>query len=122
MQPQLVVGRLTDVRKVNSAPFNIEDPVGRRATHGREDTAGASRESRAPGLRIGALIVPIRENGTVVAGPRQANISERRIACVELSVAVRGHVDAGLSRSTGSVRERERDAGYLVIPVIAGVS
>jgi hypothetical protein len=122
IQPQLVVGRLTDVGKVNSAPFDIEDPVGRSARNRGEDTAGATRESRAPGVCIGALVVPIREDGTVVAGPRQANVSERRIGCVELSVAVRGHVDAVVSHSTGGERERERNACYLVIPVIAGVS
>ena len=55
-------------------------------------------------------------------GPREANVSEGRIACVELSVAVRGHADAGLSHSTGGVWEREHNACYLVIPVIAAVS
>ena len=54
--------------------------------------------------------------------PRQANVRERRIAGVELSVAVRGYVDAVLSYSTGGVRERERNARDLVIPVIAAVS
>ena len=57
-----------------------------------------------------------------MAAPGQANVSERRIACVELSVAVRGHVDAVLSYSTGGERERERNARYLVIPMIAAVS
>ena len=55
IQPQLVVSRRGRISEVNSAPFDIEDPVGRRARYRREHTAVATRESRAPAVCIGAL-------------------------------------------------------------------
>src|SRR5438874_279759 len=64
----------------------------------------------------------MRENRTVVAGPWQADVIEVAIACVELSIAVRGHIDVVVSPAADDVRERERNVGYLFIPVIAGVS
>lgn len=57
-----------------------------------------------------------------MAAPWQTNITEGGITPIELSVAVRGNIDAVVSPSTGVVGERKRNVGYLVITVIAGVS
>ena len=48
IQPQLEIGRASRIVEINRAPFDIEDPVGRSARNRGEDTAGATRESRAP--------------------------------------------------------------------------
>lgn len=54
--------------------------------------------------------------------PRHANVNEVvDILCVELSVAVRGYIDAVVNHSAGSEREGKRDVGYQVNPVIADV-
>lgn len=82
------------ISKVNSTPLDIENPIGRGPRHGRVNTACATRESRAAALRIGALVVPIREHGVVVAGPRQAHIGEGRVGGCELSIAIGRHCDA----------------------------
>ena len=57
-----------------------------------------------------------------MAAPRETNVSEGGIACIELGIAVRGHIDAVVSPPAGSVRERKRNVSYLVIPVVTGVS
>ena len=67
IQPQFVIGRHGDIGKVNRAPFDIEDPVGCSARHRGENTAGSTRESRAAAVCIGALVIPVREDGVVVA-------------------------------------------------------
>jgi hypothetical protein len=95
IQPQLVIGPHGDIGEVNRAPFDIEDPVGRSARHRGEDAAGATRESRAPALRIRALVVPVREDRVVVTDPRQrTDIGKGRIGSRKLRIAVGRHVDA----------------------------
>ena len=55
-------------------------------------------------------------------GPRHANVNEVvDIVCVELSVTIRGYIDAVVSHSAGSERKGKRDVGYYVITVIAYV-
>jgi hypothetical protein len=89
IQPQFVVSRRGRSSEINSAPFDIEDSVRRGARHRGEDTAGATRESRAAALRIGALVIPVREDRVVVTGPRQrADIGKRRVGSRELRIAV----------------------------------
>ena len=122
IQPQLVVGRLIDVGKVNSAPFDIEDPVGRCARHRGEDTAGSTRESRASAVCIGALVIPVGEDGIIVGGPRQrTDIGESRVGSRELRIAVGRHVDAVKGLVVQGVGERQRNGGYLVVSVIAAI-
>jgi hypothetical protein len=96
IQPQLVVSRRTDVGKVNGAPFDIEDPVGRSARHRGEDTAGATRESRATALRIGALVVPIREDQIRAGCVRQAGVREDRDRAHELESAIRVYIRSSI--------------------------
>jgi hypothetical protein len=118
-----VVGPHGDIGKVNGAPFDIEDPVGRSARHRGEDAASSTRESRAPGLRIGALVVPVREDGVVVGGPRQrADVGKSRVGSRELRIAVGRHVDAVKGVIVQGVRERQRNGGYLIVPVIAAIN
>lgn len=57
-----------------------------------------------------------------MVAPRETNVSEAAIDCIELSIAVRGHIDAVVSSPAGVVRERKRNVSYLIIPVIAAVS
>lgn len=57
-----------------------------------------------------------------MAAPRETNVSKGGVGCVELRIAVRGHIDAVVSSPAGIVLERKRNVGYLVIPVIAAVS
>ena len=121
IQPYLVVSGRGRSSEVNSAPFNIEDPVGRSARHRGENAAVATGESRAPGVCIGALVVPVREDGVVVSGPRQANISKGGVRGRKLRIAVGRHVDAGKGLVVQGVRERQRDVGYLIVPVIAAI-
>jgi hypothetical protein len=83
---------LGDVGKVNGAVFNIEDPVGRSARYRGENTAGSARESRAPALRIGALVVPIRQDQIRARCVRQAGVREDRDRAHELESAVGIHI------------------------------
>ena len=122
IQPQLVVGRHGDIGKVNRAPFDIEDPVGRTARHRCEDTAGSTRKSRAPGLRIGALVIPVREDRVVVGGPWQGtDVGEGRIGSRKLRIAVGRHVDAVKGLVVQRIRERQRNGGYQIVRVIAAI-
>lgn len=71
---------------------------------------------------IGPKIVPVRKNCTVVRRPWHANVNEVvDIVCVELSVAIRGYIDAVVGHSAGSKRKGKRDGGYPVIIVITYV-
>ena len=89
IQPEFVVSRRGRISEVNSAPFDIEDPVGRSARNRREHTAVATRESRAPAVCIGALVVPVGEDGAVVIGPRQrTDVGKSRIGSCKLRIAV----------------------------------
>ena len=122
IQPQLVVSHHGDIGKVDRAPFDIEDPVGRCARYRREDAASSTRESRAPGLRIGALVIPIREDRLIVTGPRQrTDVGKGRIGSRKLRIAVGRHVDAVKGVIVQGVRERQRNVGYLIVPVIAAI-
>ena len=114
---------MVGVGEVDSAPFDVEDPVGRSAGYRGENAAGSTRESRAPGVCIGALVIPVREDGVVVGGPRQrTDIGEGRIGSRKLRITVGRHCDAVEGLVVQRVGERQRDGGRLIVPVIAGVS
>ena len=48
IQLQLVIGRHGRIGEIHGAPFDIENSIGRGARYRGENTAGATRESRAP--------------------------------------------------------------------------
>ena len=122
VQPQLEVSSRGRSREVNSAPFNIEDPVGRCARHRGEDTAGSTRESRASAVCIGALVIPVGEDGIIVGGPWQrTDIGKSRVGSRKLRIAVGRHVDAVKGLVVQGVGERQRNGGYLVVSVIAAI-
>jgi hypothetical protein len=122
VQPQLEVSSRGRGSEVNSAPFDIEDPVGRSARNRGEDTATATRESRAPGVCIGALVVPVGEDRVVVTGPWQrTDIGKGRVCGRKLSIAVGRYVDAVKGLIVQSVRERQRNVSYLIVPMIAAI-
>jgi hypothetical protein len=105
VQPQLVVGRLGGVGKIDGAPFDVEDAIRRTARDRGENAAGAVGETRAAGVHIRALVVPVWEHGVVVSDPRQANVSEGGVRGRELGIAVRRQIDACVSGTIEGVRE-----------------
>jgi hypothetical protein len=122
VQPQLEVSSRGRSSEVNSAPFNVEDPVGRSARHRGEDTASSTRESRAAAVCVSALVIPVREDRVVVTDPRQrTDIGKGRIGSRKLRIAVGRYVDAVKGLVVQSVRERQRNVGYLIVPVIAAI-
>ena len=122
IQPQLVVGPHGDIGKVNRAPFDIEDPVGRSAGYRREDAAGSTRESRAPAVCIGALVIPVGKDGVIVGGPWQrTDVGKGRIGSRKLRIAVGRHVDAVKGLVVQRIRERQRNGGYQIVRVIAAI-
>jgi hypothetical protein len=73
-------------------------------------------------LCISALVIPVREDGVVVRGPRQrTDIGEGRVGSRELRIAVGRHVDAVKGLVVQGVRERQRNGGYLIVSVIAAI-
>jgi hypothetical protein len=56
-----------------------------------------------------------------VGGPRQALVSKCGIVSQELGITVGRQIDARISRPIEAVRERKRDRGHRIIPVIADV-
>ena len=122
IQPQFVVSSRGRSSKIHSAPFDIEDPVGRSARHRGEDTAGSTRESRAAAVSIGALVIPVGKDGVVMSGPRQrTDVGEVRGGSRKLRIAVGGHCDAVEGLVVQGVGERQRNGGYLIVPMIAAV-
>ena len=65
---------------VLSAPFDVEDAVGRIASNRSEDPKPSVQRIK---------IVPVREDGVVVRSPRQAQVGKASIRGRELSSAVR---------------------------------
>src|SRR5438094_765296 len=111
------------VSKIHRAPFNVEDPVRCSPTHRGVNTAGSARIRRAanPTQIVRPLIVPVREYSVVVREPRKAHVGKVGSHGRELSVAVGGQIDARERRIVERKRERQRDGGDHIIPVIAGV-
>ena len=111
VQPQLKVG-VAAPRKILSPPFDVEDAVGRGATDRREDP-------KPTVYRV--QIVPIREDGIVVAGPRQALISEGGISGRKLGIAVRRQIHCVKALTIQRKIERQADERSAIIAVVASV-
>ena len=122
VQPQLVVGRLVGVGEIDGSPLDVEDSIRRTAGHRCENTADSARETRAAGLCICALVVPVWEDGVVVGEPRRrARINPEAICGREVGIPVGRHIDASEGLVVQGVREGQRNGGYLIISMIADV-
>src|SRR5207302_2235040 len=111
VQPQLEVGSAAP-REVLRPPLDVEDAVGSSATY-RCEYAGRTIDQ--------IQVVPVGVDRVVVAGPRQADVSEIGSHGGELGIAVGRQIDRGEGLVVQRVREWQRDRGYCIIPVIADV-
>jgi len=118
-----VVGLLRRVGKIDGAPLDVEDTIGRSARYRGVNAAGATRVSRAanPAQVVRSLVVPIRQDRVVVGRPRQTDVGKVGSHGRELSITIGRHSDAGEGLVIQAVTERYRDSGYHVVPVIASV-
>jgi hypothetical protein len=123
IQSQFMIGLLGGVSEIDSAPFDVENPIGRRATHRAVNTAEAARIRRAasPTQIVRPLVVPVWVDGVVVGSPWHADVSKRRIRGRELGVAVGRYIDARIRRVVQREWERYCQIGYYIISMIAGV-
>ena len=104
VEAHLVVGGAA-AGEVGGAPLDVEDAVGRRAGDGGEDAhAGAD---------IGALVVPVGEDGVVVGaevggrGETGVDVAARLVDGQELQLAVGGGVGRGEALPVERVGERQ---------------
>jgi hypothetical protein len=111
IQPQLEVGAAAPW-EVLCTPFDVEDAVGRSATY-RCEYAGRAIDQ--------IQVVPVREDRVVVGGPRRTDVAEGSIGSRELGIAVGRKIDGGEGLVVQRVRERQRDGGDRIVPVIAYV-
>jgi len=111
VQPQLQVGTAAP-REILRPPLNIEDAVRSTATYRGEYAKPTVDQIQ---------VVPIRVNGEAMARPRQALVGECRVRRCELGIAVGRQIDAREGLLVQGVRERQRDGGDRIIPVIADV-
>ena len=121
VQPQLVVGMLASVVVIDGAPFDVQDSIRRNAGNRGVNATGATGVSRATRVCICALVVPVREDGEVVAEPRQANVSPGVIRCRKLRIAVGRQIDRVERLVVQGVREWQRNGGDRIVSVIADV-
>ena len=113
---------LASVVVIDGAPFDVQDSIRRNAGNRGVDATGATGVSRATRVCICALVVPVREDGEVVAEPRQANVSPGVIRRRKLRIAVGRQIDVRERLVVQRIREGQRDGGYRVIAVITDVS
>ena len=111
VEPQLEVGTPT-AREILRTPLDVEDAIRCRAAYRCEDAKSTINQIQ---------IIPVREDGVVVGGPRQALVGEGRIGGCELCVAVGRQIDVRECLAVQGERERQRDGGYRIIPVITNV-
>src|SRR5207247_1385171 len=89
-------------REILRPPLNVKDAVGRSATYRCEYAEPAVDQIQ---------VVPIWEDGVVVGGPRQADVSEGRIGGHKLRIAVGRQIDAGEALVVQGEREWQCDGG-----------
>ena len=116
-----MVRSLRGISEIHSAPLDIEDTIGRSTRHRREDTACSAGELRTAGLCIGALVIPVWQDGVVVSRPWQADVDPVNVGGGELRIAVGRHIDAVKGLVIQRIAERQTDKRCAVIGVITGV-
>ena len=93
-------------------PFDVEDAVGSSATYRCEYAEPAVDQIQ---------VVPVWVDGVVVGEPRQALVGKGRVSGRELRVAIGRQIDAGETLVVQGERERQRNGGHRIVPVIADV-
>jgi hypothetical protein len=111
VQPQLEAGTAAP-GEVLRAPLDIEDAVGSSATDRCEYPEPAVDQVQ---------VIPVWEDRVVVRSPRQALVGEGRVGGHKLRIAVGRQLDRGEALVVQRVRERQRDGGDRIVPVIADV-
>ena len=111
VEPQLEVGAAAP-GEILRPPLDVEDAIRCRAAYRCEYPKSTVNQIE---------VVPVRVDCVVVGGPWQALVGEGRIGCHKLGIAVGRQIDRGEGLTVQGERERQRDGGYLVIPVITNV-
>src|SRR5262249_54455621 len=111
IQSQLEIGVLVP-REELGTPLNVENTVGSSATY-----RGEYAESAVDQIQV----VPVREDGVVVATPRQATVGKGRIVGHKLGIAIGRQIDTREGLVIQGEREGQHDRGHLIIPVISYV-
>ena len=114
---------LGGVVEIDGAPFDVKDTVRSTAGHRGIDAARASSISDAasPTEIIRSQVVPVGEDGVVVAVPRQTDVSEGVLRGRELGVTVGRQIDGCVSLIVEGERKGKRKVSDYVIPVVARV-
>jgi hypothetical protein len=73
---------------VQGAPLDVEDAIGSSTRHRGVNPAGASRITCTVGQLLRGQIFPVRQDGIVVGGPRQTDVTKSGIYSGELGIAV----------------------------------
>src|SRR5262249_34831540 len=116
VQPQLEIGRLACIVRIDRAPLDVEDAIGRSARHGRINATGAVRVNRAAGVCVGAEVIPVWEDGVVVIQPRQANISRTGVCGRKLRISIGRYIHTVEALVIEREREWQWDVSYYIIP------
>jgi hypothetical protein len=114
---------LGGVVEINGTPFDVKDTVRSTAGHRGIDAARASSISDAasPTEIIRPQVVPVGEDGVIVAVPGQADVSEGILRRRELGVTVGRQIDGYVSLIVERERKGKRKVSDYVIPVVARV-
>jgi hypothetical protein len=114
---------LGGVVEINGAPFDVKDTVRTTAGHRGINAARASGISGAasPTEIIRPQVVPVGEDGVVVAVPGQADVSEGSLRRRELGVAVGGKIDGCVSLIVERERKGKWKVSDYIVPVVTRV-
>ena len=114
---------LGGVVEIDGSPFDVKDTVRSTAGHRGINAARASSISGAasPTEIIRPQVIPVEEDGVVVAVPRQTDVSEGVLRGRELGVAVGRQIDGCVSLIVERERKGKRKVSDYVIPVVARV-
>ena len=116
IQPHFEVGRGGWAGEIDCAIFDIEDTVGRGAFYRSENTAVPAGEGRAARVRIGAQIIPIREDEVGAAAcVRQAAVCEDQEGFTNCSVPLESTFADSVGLVVYRIREWQRDGGRAVV-------
>jgi hypothetical protein len=114
---------LGGIVEIDGAPFDVKDTVRGTAGHRGINAAGAARIARtaSPTEIIRPQVVPVGEDGVVVAVPWQADVSEGVLRGRELGVAVGRQIDGCVSLIVEREKKGQQKVSDYVIPVVARV-